>query len=48
MPDGPHRKVFLSYAWKDRVRADQVRNAIIDAGLDTWMDIDQVQPGQSI
>jgi TIR domain len=48
MSDGPHRTVLLSYSWKDRVRAAQVRDAIIDAGLDTWMDIDQVQPGQSI
>ena len=43
----PH-KVFISYARKDKSKVDLIRNGIVSAGFEIWMDVDKIQPGHSI
>ncbi|MFL9503486.1 toll/interleukin-1 receptor domain-containing protein [Rhodopseudomonas palustris] len=48
MADIAHHKVFISYSWKDKSSAELIRNGILNIGFDTWMDVDEIEPGHSI
>lgn len=41
------KKVFISYSWKDKAVANQVRNSIPDQ-FEVWIDNERIAPGASI
>jgi hypothetical protein len=45
---GEPKKVFISYSSKDQAAANQVRNALINMGLEVWLDTYALQPGDHV
>lgn len=46
--DGGSKKVFISYNHKDKIMADQVKDYLVENGVDVTIDREKMEAGQSI
>lgn len=41
-------KAFISHSWKNKTAAQQIADALNDAGIEIWLDVNNLLPGQPI
>ena len=41
------KPIFISYTSRGRANAERLRSALKEEGIETWMDVDSIQPGES-
>lgn len=42
------KRVFISYSWSDRAEAQRIADAVRAAGLEVWIDSENISPGHMI